>query len=47
MNLFLKGAHGRNAFDSEVKVLFGLQSKSKWPDTGLGPLVIQGITVWL
>lgn len=47
MNLYLKGSYGRNAFDREVKVLFGLKPTAKWPATGLGPFTIQGITCWL
>ena len=47
MNLFLKGPYGRNAFDWEVKALFGLPPKAKWPAEGMPMRVIQGITVWV
>lgn len=47
MNLFLKGAYGRNAFDSEVKVFFGLGPKDKWPEQGLPRRNIQGIECWV
>lgn len=47
MNLFLKGRYGRNAFDAEVKVMFGLGPKDKWPEQGIPRRMIQGIECWV
>ena len=51
MNLFLKSTHRENspwpAHDSEVKALFGLPPKGKWPLLGMPPRTIQGITCWV
>lgn len=47
MNLFLKGAYGRNAFDPEIKAFFGLGPKDKWPEQGLPRRIIQGIECWV
>lgn len=47
MNLFLTGAYGRNAFDREVKVMFGLEPTAKWPEQGMARRTIQGIHCWV
>lgn len=38
---------GWPATESELKVMFGLGPKAKWPDAGMPIQVIQGITVFV
>lgn len=43
----LLGAHGRNAHTEEVKAMFGLSPKAKWPPEGLPERQLQGFWVWV
>jgi hypothetical protein len=38
-----------NAFrtSADVKALFGLAPKDKWPSSGLAPIVVEAFTVWV
>jgi hypothetical protein len=48
MNLFVKSP-GRqwNAHDSDIKEMFGLDRKAKWPAAGMPAREIQGIKCWV
>lgn len=47
MNLYIKNAYGRSAQDHDIKPLFGLDRKAKWPAKGIEMRVIQGVNVWV
>lgn len=50
MNLFVPHPNwpARQAFDTEVKVMFGLQPKDKWPEQGMARRNLAGnIECWV
>lgn len=47
MNGYLKNSYGRTAHDPDVKELFGLNRKAKWPEDGLPSRYIQQILCWV
>lgn len=44
---YLVDKHGRVAHDRDVKVMFGLGEKAKWPVEGMPARNIQGIKCWI
>lgn len=48
MNLFIK-SEGRQwpAHEGEIKEMFGLPRKAKWPAEGMPHRTVQGIVVWV
>ena len=47
MNKYLINQWGRTAHDAQVKELFGLPPKAKWPVQGMPERHIQGIHCWV
>lgn len=47
MKIGLVDSNGRQAWDRDVKALFGLSDKSKWPDEGMPKREIQGLVCWV
>lgn len=47
MGPIIKGKYGNRVMESEVKALFGLQPKQKWPNAGMGSQTINGILCWV
>lgn len=39
--------HGWPALENEIKELFGLSGKAKWPDEGMAGQRIQNVYVWI
>lgn len=38
---------GRQAFDPDIKVMFGLKAEQKWPEQGMTHRNIDGIRCWV
>lgn len=43
----IKNDRGLNVHDSDIKRMFGLDPKQKWPERGMAAIKIQGFTVWV
>lgn len=43
----IRDERGRNAQSNDMKRLFGLDPKAKWPDHGADSRIIQGVRVWI
>lgn len=43
----IRNERGQYVREDEVKVLMGLDAKAKWPDHGVNPARVQGVTVWV
>jgi hypothetical protein len=45
--IMIRSERGWNAHEGDLKKMFGLEPKKKWPAEGLPPRNIQGIKVWV
>jgi hypothetical protein len=45
--IMIRNSRGWNCHEGELKELFGLSKKDKWPSEGLPAKLIQGIRVWV
>lgn len=47
MGPIIEGRYGKRILEDEVKALFGLEPKQKWPDKGMDSIQVNGITCWV